>query len=1016
MKTILIFFLTLAGPVHAAGTVFSTVLNGSGEDFATALTSDAQGNTYVVGLTYSADFPVTAGAYQTIFGQTCDAFIAKVGPDGKLIWATYLGGILDDFATGVALDSVGNVWVTGYTRSPNFPLVNPIQSGFTGFEGFVAEFDPTGSKLLYSTLLSGQGETGGAGIALDSAGSVYVAMNTLGATGYPGTQNLPDTPGIFVTKLTPQGALVYSYFHPNGVAGGIALDSTGAVYVAGSYSSLYPSSATQTFGAQGSGYAIVFKISPDGSKKLYETALGGSVQAGATAITVASTGEVWVAGTTASADFPLVDPLQNSLGARPLWKSTNSGTTWTPIDNLPFALPQMLLVDPTTQTTLYAATADLGVFKSVNGGVTWTQTNTGIATTNVAVLAIDPANPQILYAATGATIPATSTAVYKSVDGANSWTMVDSAAFPITQLAVDAQQPNNVYEAAYNSGYTPGYIRKSTDAGATWNNVAFPATLQSLVLDPQVSGDLIAVTNQEVSGFNGVGFNMAPYFYRSVDGGADWIQNPSVNPPAEPNLVIDGSTNPSTIYDGLAFRSTDGGVTWTALAPSVASVNTTAVAVDPSGTLYAADANGTFVSYDHAQTWTAIGSPVYPNISSIVPAGSGGTVFATIKSQTGSPGVSLGISQFSYNNGSFLSWTSGFITRLSADGSTIEYSTYLRGHPAAETWPSVVSSPVLFQTHNWISGIALNAAGDIVVAGSTRSIDFPTVNPAQAANAGLADAFAAILSADGSTLKYSTYFGGSADDGALAVGLDSAGNVIFAGQTFSGDFPVPGGPQLPYSYGDAFVVKLATAPPAITSVVNGASFQPGIEAGSWVTLKGTNLSNTTRTWTSADFAGNNLPMSLDGVSVTIDGKPAFVYYISPTQINVQAPSDTALGTVNVVADNSGALSPPAPAQLQAAAPAFFDYLGNAIASHWPDFTLVGNPASPAKPGDILVLWGTGFGATSPAFPAGIVVSGISAVMPLPAVTVGGMAVPVISAVLTDDAAGLYQVTIESAIR
>jgi uncharacterized protein (TIGR03437 family) len=100
---------------------------------------------------------------------------------------------------------------------------------------------------------------------------------------------------------------------------------------------------------------------------------------------------------------------------------------------------------------------------------------------------------------------------------------------------------------------------------------------------------------------------------------------------------------------------------------------------------------------------------------------------------------------------------------------------------------------------------------------------------------------------------------------------------------------------------------------------------------------------------------------------------------------VQAPSDTALGTVNVVADNNGALSPPAQAQLQAAAPAFFGYLGNAIVSHWPDFTLVGNPASPAKPGDILVLWGTGFGATSPPFPAGIVVSGISAVMPLPAV-------------------------------
>jgi len=502
-----------------------------------------------------------------------------------------------------------------------------------------------------------------------------------------------------------------------------------------------------------------------------------------------------------------------------------------------------------------------------------------------------------------------------------------------------------------------------------------------------------------------VGFNMAPYFYRSVDGGADWIQNPSVNPPPEPNLVVDGSTNPSTIFDGLAFRSTDGGVTWPALAPSAASVNTTALAVDPSGTLYAAGANGMFVSHDHGQTWTAIGSPVYSNISSIVPAGSGGTLYATIKSQQGSAGVSLGISEFSYDSGAFVSWTSGFISKLSADGSTIEYSTYLGGHPAAETWSTLISSPILFQTHNWISGIALDAAGNVVVAGSTRATDFPTVNPAQAANAGLADAFAAILSADGSTLKYSTYFGGPQDDGALAVGIDSTGDVIFAGQTFS---PVP------YTYGDAFVVKLETGPPAITSVLNGASFQPGIEAGSWVSIKGTNLSNTTRAWTSADFVGNSLPTSLDGVSVTIDGEPAFVSYISPSQINVQAPSDSTLGAVNVVVDNNKALSPPAPAQLQAAAPAFFTYLVNsyALASHWPDYALVGTPSSPAMPGDTLVLWGTGFGATSPPFPAGTVVSGVAASATLPVVTVGGMPVQVTAAVLTPESAGLYQLTIQ----
>ena len=142
-----------AGTVHAAGPIFSAILGGSGQDFATSVASDAQGNVYVVGLTYSPDFPVTTGAVQTKFGGTCDAFVAKLGPDGKPIWSTYLGGILDDWATGVALDSAGNVLVTGYTRSPNFPLVNPIQATYNNgasddYDAFVAKLDPNGTKQI----------------------------------------------------------------------------------------------------------------------------------------------------------------------------------------------------------------------------------------------------------------------------------------------------------------------------------------------------------------------------------------------------------------------------------------------------------------------------------------------------------------------------------------------------------------------------------------------------------------------------------------------------------------------------------------------------------------------------------------------------------------------------------------------------------------------------------------------------------------------------------------------------
>ena len=1000
-----ILLCLFAGTVHAAGPVFAALLGGSGQDFATSVASDAQGNVYVAGLTYSPDFRVTPEAVQTKFGGTCDAFVAKLGPDGKVIWSTYLGGILDDWATGVALDSAGNVLVTGYTRSGNFPLVNPVKSTLNGvnaddYDAFVAKLDPNGSKLLYSTFLGGPDNDGAAGIAADAAGSAYVAVSVNSATGYPGIQNAPDQFGIVVSKLNPQGALIYSFFHPYGAAGGIAVDAGGNAYVTGLLSSSSPATVTQGFGPAGTAHATVFKISADGSKKIYETTLGGSVQAAGTAIAVNSAGEVYVAGSTSSVDFPLVHPLQSTPGARPLWKSGDSGTTWTPIDDLPFALVQALVVDPSNPNTLYAATGDLGMFKSVDGGVHWTRSSTGIAGTNIQALAIDPVHPQTLYAATAPADAASPGAVYKTVDGAISWTLADSPPPSISQLAVDAKNSDIVYEIG-------GTIRKSTDGGLTWTTLTFPGSVQSMVLDPGVSGNLIAVSYEVFCGFSCAN-NQPSYLYRSVDGGAHWVQQPL---PASNSLVVDASTSPSTVYDGLGVRSVDGGVTWSPITPPPGPFAASSTfAVDPSGTLYAAVSytNAMFVSHDHGQTWTAIGSFIPPwrsgtagpVVNRIVPAGAAGTVYATI----------------------YQTATSGFVTKLSADGSSIVYSTYLRGHASMESSFDFAAEPGVFLTQTWISGIALDAAGNATVAGGTRAADFPVVTPAQATSAGLADIFVATISADGSKLNYATYFGGSEDDSALAVALDSQGNVILAGQTWSFDFPIPGGVQPPTGYGEAFVVKLAPPGPAvITSVLNGASYQPGIEAGSWVMIQGANLANTSpgRTWRGDEVVNGNLPTSLDGVSVTIDGKPAFVYYISPTQINVQAPSDNTVGTVLVVVNNNGNISAPATAQLQAVAPAFFMYPGTnyAVASRLPDYALLGDPSAipgtvAAKAGDTVVLWGTGFGATNPAVPAGTAVSGAPAVVTAPTVKVGGVAVQVIGTVLTAGSAGLYQVTIQ----
>lgn len=168
---------------------------------------------------------------------------------------------------------------------------------------------------------------------------------------------------------------------------------------------------------------------------------------------------------------------------------------------------------------------------------------------------------------------------------------------------------------------------------------------------------------------------------------------------------------------------------------------------------------------------------------------------------------------------------------------------------------------------------------------------------------------------------------------------------------------------------------------AIAGVSNSASGQAGTSGGSWVSIYGTNLSATTRSWQNSDFVGNNLPLTLDGVSVTINGKPAAVNYISPGQLNVQAPTDASTGSVPVQV--TGPLgSAIGTTTLQQFAPGFFPFQNKYVAAVHLDGVYVaplgffgGAAASrPAQPGEILMLFGTGFGPTTPAVPSGQIVT------------------------------------------
>ena len=322
---------------------YSTYLGGSSSERGNAITVDVDGNAYITGYTRSANFPTTAGALQSANGgasQTQDVFVTKLNAAGTaLVYSTYLGGASDDLGNGIAVDALGNAYVTGTTGSSNFPVsagafqqTNP--AGW--YKGFVAKLNSTGSALLYSTFLGGSGGFDQSrAIAVDGAGNAYVTGDTSSAD-FP-TQNplqpknADDFGGLtsgysdaFVTKLNATGtALVYSTYlggSSDDVGRGISVDAAGNAFVVGS-AMTYPTdpslgliSFPTTPGAfqptnatpWSSTVPFVTKLDASGSALVYSTFLGGTSASSdwAAGIAVDAAGSAYITGGTQSADFP----------------------------------------------------------------------------------------------------------------------------------------------------------------------------------------------------------------------------------------------------------------------------------------------------------------------------------------------------------------------------------------------------------------------------------------------------------------------------------------------------------------------------------------------------------------------------------------------------------------------------------------------------------------------------------------------------------------------------------------
>lgn len=302
---------------------YSTYLGGSDEDFGLNIATDNAGNAYVSGYTVSTDFPLTGRSLLNSNQGGVDAFVSKFGPTGTLLYSTYMGGNSDDFGLGITADSWGNIYVTGQTLSTDFPLKNALQSSSGGgSDAFVTKLSRSGD-LVYSTYLGGSSDDIGTFIAVDPIGNAYITGQTF-STDFPTKNALqPANAGgsdAFITKLNPSGSeLVYStYLGGSGnddEAYGIAIDQFRNAYVSGyTNSGDFPTkNALQPYPAGGYD-AFVTKLNSSGSALVYSTYLGGSSDENGLEVAVDRLGNVYLTGSTCSNDFPVMNAAQPQLG------------------------------------------------------------------------------------------------------------------------------------------------------------------------------------------------------------------------------------------------------------------------------------------------------------------------------------------------------------------------------------------------------------------------------------------------------------------------------------------------------------------------------------------------------------------------------------------------------------------------------------------------------------------------------------------------------------------------------